>query len=166
METTFAERLESFPVNQETENAEKETENLGNRTEEEEERKKERAKSKSLVRKGDLIPVLAPEGREAKFWLFLCSSKCKRDGSINGKWLDRIGDTFEYRVLPIKAVTNESCMLWNDMKGRREVLMEESLEKKDASKGIYVLTTATHHVLQSLAISQIQPSPAHTVFHE
>ena len=42
-------------------------------------------KSKSFVSRGDIVPVLAPEKDEAKFWLFLCASKCKRDGRINGK---------------------------------------------------------------------------------
>eukprot|EP00794_Sanderia_malayensis_P000769 gene769-61_t len=120
--------------------------------------KRKRAKANSLVKKDDVIPVLAPENVDTKFWLFICASKCKTDGCINGKWLDRIGETYEYRVLPIKASTRESCILWNAAKNRREVLADDCFEIKDAKRGIFLLTPASQNHLISLAELQILSS--------
>ena len=115
-----------------------------------------KAKSKSLVRKGDVIPLLAPGVLDCRFWLFLCGSKCKRDGSINGKWLDRIGETLEYRVLPCRDTTRENCILWNARKNCREVLSSDSFDRLDLAKGIFVLSVAAHNYLNDLADLQLQ----------
>ena len=73
--------------------------------------KVQRAKQISLVRKGDVLLLSAVGSDGCNFWLLLCASICKRDGSINGKWLDRIGDGFEYRVIPCQDTTRENSSL-------------------------------------------------------
>jgi len=118
--------------------------------------KVKRAKHNSLVRKGDVVPLLAPGSDGHNFWLFLCASKCKRDGSIKGKWLDRVGDGFEYRVLPSRDTTRENCILWNSKKNCREVLSSDCFDMEDVKKGIFILSVAAHNYLHDLAEMQVQ----------
>ena len=115
-----------------------------------------KAKQSTLVRKGDVVPLLAPGAEGGNFWLFLCASKWKRDGCINGKWLDRIGNGYEYRVLPCRDTTRENCILWNFKRICREVLSSHSFDMKDVRKGIFILSVAAHNYLHDLAEMQVQ----------
>lgn len=121
---------------------------------------KSRAKAKSFVSKGDVIPVLAPEKGTSGFWLFVCSSKCKTNDVVNGRWLDRVGETTEYRTLQLKATTCEGCVLWNERKGCREVMASEDFLKNDPQNGIFILTHAAQSHLAMLAETQM---PVNTI---
>eukprot|EP00794_Sanderia_malayensis_P006782 gene6782-7547_t len=118
---------------------------------------KQRAKRNSFVKKGDVIPVLAPQQDATPFWLFWCSSKAKTSGIVNGKWLDQIGDSCEFRLLPAQASTVETCVLWNPNKNAREVLSDDSFEVKNAKKGVFKISTASYNFLKTLACSQTGP---------
>jgi len=63
-----------------------------------------RANQNYLVRKGDVLPLLAPGSDGHNFWLFLCDSKCKRDKSINGKWFLQSRRWFEYVRIPLERI--------------------------------------------------------------
>eukprot|EP00112_Aurelia_sp_Birch-Aquarium-sp1_P009258 Seg2045.3 transcript_id=Seg2045.3/GoldUCD/mRNA.D3Y31 product="hypothetical protein" protein_id=Seg2045.3/GoldUCD/D3Y31 len=71
-----------------------------------------RAKARSFVKKGDIVPcIAAQEG----YWLFQCSSKVKTNGKIKGKWLDNVGER-NYVLLNYATEIDERTVFLKDNK--------------------------------------------------
>ena len=114
-----------------------------------------RGKTKSVVKKGDIVPVYAPRNESDEedsdayqFWLFSCAGKVKTDETIRGKWLVQTEEERSFIVLPQPATILESNIIVEN--GSRLILPTDSFE--EIIEGKYKLTVAACNWLQDLAI--------------
>jgi len=130
--------------------------------------KVKRAKHNSLVRKGDVVPLLAPGSDGHNFWLFLCASKCKRDGSIKGKWLDRVGDGLNigscHLEIPLERTVFSGIPRRIAEKFYLVIVLTWKMLRKESSSCLLQLTTTCMilqrcrcNLLQQIGISRVAP---------